>query len=91
MNILLVINEIFFLSKVTVKFDIFTVKIPPSRFDTFAISSLCQQVGKELNFNAPILIRMFILQGKSGENSAVVRVYVEESFSTFNAVRYHSN
>ena len=32
-----------------------------------------------------------ILQGKSGENFAVVRVYVEESFSIFNAVRYHSN
>ena len=51
MNILLVINEIFFLSKVTVKFDIFTVKIPPSRFDTFAFSSLCHLVEKELNFS----------------------------------------
>ena len=49
------------------------------------------QVGKELNFNTKILIRMFILQGKSEETSAVVRVYVEESFSTFNEVRYHSN
>ena len=34
---------------------------------------------------------MFILQGKSGENSAGVRWYVEDCFSTFNAVRYHSN
>ena len=44
-----------------------------------------------VTINFKILIRMFILQGKSGENSAVVRVYVEESFSIFNAVRYHSN
>ena len=76
-------------------FDIFAVKLPPSRFDTFAISFLCQKVGKELNFRKIlfqlILIRMFILQGKIGENSAGVQWYVEDSFSTFNAVRYHSN